>query len=147
MLQMYTFFKNKRICTKKTRATRFVALAIASGFPYVLSNATVKPQILFSQGMYLYYHNLKERIYNSDFLEYCRKSSTLENFIGTSKHFFDRRGRKSPSTTKKMHALKLSVFLEWQQPKCYHKIFILSHPRKIKEIGSKNIIFLLQKKQ
>jgi hypothetical protein len=29
--------------------------------------------------MYWYYHNLKERISNSDFLEYCRKSSTLEN--------------------------------------------------------------------
>ena len=52
---------------------------------------------------------------------------------------------KATAQQKKLQALKLSVFLEWQQTKYYNKIFILSHPRKIKESGSKNISFTAEK--
>ena len=53
-------------------------------FRNVQSDAAVKPQIYFFSDVYWNCPNLKERIYNSDFLEYCRKSSTLENVSGTS---------------------------------------------------------------
>jgi hypothetical protein len=51
--------------------------------------------------MYLSYHNLKERISNSNFLEYCRKSSTLENKAVQASIFIERSGRKAAAQQKK----------------------------------------------
>ena len=84
-------------------------------FRNVQSDAAVKPQIYFFSDVYWNCPNLKERIYNSDFLEYCRKSSTLENKIGTSIYFYLSAGaEKAPAQQIKLQALKPSFFLEWR---------------------------------
>ena len=70
-------------------------------FRNVQSDAAVKPQIYFFSDVYWNCPNLKERIYNSDFLEYCRKSSTLENESGGKHATFSAPGIKIPSTKKK----------------------------------------------
>jgi hypothetical protein len=51
--------------------------------------------------MYLSYHNLKERIYNSDFLEYCRKSSTLVNETVQASIFLSAAAEKAAAQQKK----------------------------------------------
>ena len=52
---------------------------------------------------------------------------------------------KATAQQKKLQALKLSVFLEWLRKFTVNRKFILSHPRKIKESGSKNIFFTAEK--
>jgi hypothetical protein len=52
---------------------------------------------------------------------------------------------KATAQQKKLQALKLSVFLEWLRKFTVNRKFILSHPRKIKISGSKNIYFTAEK--
>jgi hypothetical protein len=51
--------------------------------------------------MYWNYPNFKERIYNSDFLEYCRKSSTLENKAVQARIFLSAAAEKAAAQQKK----------------------------------------------
>jgi hypothetical protein len=51
--------------------------------------------------MYWYYPNFKERISNSDFLEYCRKSSTLENKAVQASIFLSAAAEKAAAQQKK----------------------------------------------
>ena len=52
---------------------------------------------------------------------------------------------KATALKKNLQALKISVFLEWPRKFTVNRKFILSHPRKIKESGSKNIFFTAEK--
>jgi hypothetical protein len=51
--------------------------------------------------MYWNHSNLKERFLNSDFLEYCRKSSTLENESVQARIFLSAAAEKAAAQQKK----------------------------------------------
>jgi hypothetical protein len=51
--------------------------------------------------MYWNHANLKERFLNSDFLEYCRKSSTLENEAVQASIFLSAAAEKAAAQQKK----------------------------------------------